>query len=336
MARAPAKSVSDCDAGGTQGALEPPVLVSIVLPTRNRTHVLGRALHSVLAQTVEDFEVLVVDEGSTDDTADVLATIPDRRVRSVRLDDNVGVSRARNVALALARGQWIAFLDDDDEWAPTYLERQLEVAASRPDAEVIYCRARRRNDRTGEDVGVAPTAIRNGSVFRYLVSRWNPGMSCTMVRRSRLLAVGGFDEQLRVVEDCDLWLRLAQQTDFAGTADVLVVLHENLGEQLSGRSELYAGAVAILERRWGAVIEASCGRTAYRRWRTGLLAYLELIRAMRAVEAGRRLEAAYCAGRMLRLLPWSIFSLARALAFAVLGPRRYGRLVDLRERRASK
>lgn len=336
MMHSPATPAPDADTRGAVDGPERPVLVSVVLPTCNRAHLVGRAIRSVLAQTVEDFEILVVDDGSTDGTADVLAASPDRRIRSVRLDDNGGVSRARNTAIALARGQWIAFLDDDNEWVPTYLERQLELAVAWPDAEVVYCRARRRNDCTGQDVGLVPTAIRSGRVFRHLVDRWHPAISCAMVRRSRLSALGGFDEELRVVEDWDLWLRLAQHTVFAGTAEVLVVRHENLGEQLSGQSELYTGALAIIERRWGPVIEAGCGRKTYRRWRAGLIAHLELSRAMRAVEAGRRLEAVCGAGRMSRLLPWSLPFLARALAFTVLGSRRYGKLAMLRERRAGK
>lgn len=321
---------------GAGDPLARPVFVSIVLPTCNRADLVGRAIRSVLTQTVVDFEVLVVDDGSTDTTAQVIAAISDPRIRSLRLDVNGGVSRARNTAITLARGQWIAFLDDDNEWAPNYLERQLALAASRPGADVVYCRARRRNDRTGQDIGLVPTVIRDGPAFRYLVNRWYPAMSSTMVRRERLSAVGGFDEQLRVAEDWDLWLRLGKQTNFAGTPEVLVVRHENenLTGQLSGKHEFYAGAIAIIERRWGPVIEADCGPQTYRHWRSGLIAHLELNRVRRAVEAGRRREAVYWVVRMCRLLPWALPLLARALAFTLIGPQRYARLAALRTRRA--
>jgi glycosyltransferase involved in cell wall biosynthesis len=264
----------------------------------------------VLGQSFGDFEAIVVDDASTDGTADVLTALGDVRIRVLRLADNGGVSRARNAAIAVARGDWVAFLDDDNEWAPTYLERQLALAASRPLAEVVYCRVQRHSDRTGRDMAVVPAAIPQGQVFRHLADRWLPPVSCTMVRRERLVAVGGFDEGLRVAEDLDLWLRLAQQVDFAGTAEVLAVRHEDVGGQLSTRSELYGDAIASLDRRWGPVIEARCGRMVRRRWRAGLLEHQDAMRARRALRAGRRLEAAWCGLRLVRLLPWTISYLA--------------------------
>ena len=180
-----------------------PALVSVVLPTFNRAHLVGRAIASVLAQTAEDLELLVVDDGSIDGTADVLAAVRDPRIHRLRLDVNGGVSRARNAAIAVARGRWVAFLDDDNEWAPAYLARQLALAASRRDAGVVYCRARRHDDRTDRDVGIAPVLVREGSVFCDVVNGWNPPISCTMVHRSTLVASGGFDERLRLAEDLE-------------------------------------------------------------------------------------------------------------------------------------
>ncbi|PYM56358.1 MAG: glycosyl transferase, partial [Candidatus Rokuibacteriota bacterium] len=99
----------------------PPPRVTVAVSTWNRAHLVGRAIASVLAQTFRDIEILVVDDGSTDATPQVLGRIEDCRLRIVRLDRNGGISQTRNTAIRLARGEWLAFLDDDNEWGPEYL-----------------------------------------------------------------------------------------------------------------------------------------------------------------------------------------------------------------------
>jgi len=102
--------------------------VSVILPTYNRSSTLREAMESVLEQTYEDLELIVVDDGSTDDTMDVVQSVRDPRVRYIRLAENRGVSHARNVGLAHARGVWVAFQDSDDLWRPAKLEHQMDVA----------------------------------------------------------------------------------------------------------------------------------------------------------------------------------------------------------------
>ena len=102
--------------------------VSVIVPTRNRRTLLTMTLRSVLRQRDVGFEVIVVDEGSTDDTAEFLAALDDPRVRVIRHDDALGLSAARNRGAAEARGDWLAFIDDDDLWAPDKLARQLRAA----------------------------------------------------------------------------------------------------------------------------------------------------------------------------------------------------------------
>jgi len=307
--------------------MDRPPRVSVAIPTWNRAHLVGRAIRSALAQTFQDFELCVVDDGSTDGTREVVAGMVNARVAYVRHEKNGGISRARNTALARARGEWMAFLDDDNEWAPDYLERQLAFAASRPGAGMVYCRARRHDARASRH-GLVPSTVWEGRVFRHLLKEWVPLMSCALLRRSILIEVGGLDESLGAMEDRDLWMRLAQRTDFAGNPDALVVRHEHLGIQLSRNCQVLARDAAALDRKWGVMVQASCGRLAYRRWRGNLLTNAELCRAMRAAEAGRRGEAARAAWRMARLLPWSGPRTARALALTVLGYPTYRRLVS--------
>jgi glycosyltransferase involved in cell wall biosynthesis len=296
--------------------------VSVAISTWNRSHLVGRAIRSALTQTFEDFELLVVDDGSTDDTPEVLAGVDDARLHRIRHDRNCGISRTRNTALGLAQGEWLAFLDDDNEWAPDYLERQLAFAASRPGAGVVYCRARRRSATSGSEVELPE--LRQGRVFCDLVEGWNPFVSSALIRRAVLLEAGALDERLRATEDRDLWLRLAQRTEFAGASDVLLIRHERHGPQLSRNPDFLTGDAAILAGKWRDAITVACGSRAYRRWQLRLVLWAEQCRVNRATERGEgeRVTAARSAGRLLRLFPGSAPHLAEALGRAILGSRK--------------
>jgi glycosyltransferase involved in cell wall biosynthesis len=299
--------------------------VSVAISTWNRAHLVGRAVRSALSQTFEDFELLVVDDGSTDATPEVLAGLTDARLRRVRHEQNEGISRTRNTAIGLARGEWMAFLDDDNEWAPNYLERQLALAASRPEAGVVYCRVQVRY--AGREAGriEQPDPLWQGQVFPHLVEGWTPFMSGTLIRMSALKDVGGLDEALRASEDRDLFMRLAQRTVFAGMADVLLTRHMRHGPQLSFNTAFQAADAAIAGRKWRGVITALAGGKAYRRWRLRQIMYVEWCRVEDAVAAGagRRSMAAGSAARLVRFLPWSAPHVLEALGLAILGPVRF-------------
>jgi glycosyltransferase involved in cell wall biosynthesis len=295
-------------------------LVTVVISTWNRAHLVGRAIRCALAQTVEDIEVVVVDDGSTDATAVVLAGIDDHRLRRARHEHNHGISRTRNTAIGLARGDWIAFLDDDNEWPPDYLERQLAVAKSRPAAGVVYCRARVRNTESGSE-WLMHDALGQGRVFGHLVAGWHLQMSATIIRRSILIEIGGLDERLRAREDTDLWLRLAQRTDFAGTSQVLLTRNDHHGAQLSRNPEYLTRDAELLRQKWQAAITAACGRMAFRGWHAQgvILAERRTIDHAISTGTGARVAAARCGRRLLPFLPWSASLLTEMLAFAILG-----------------
>jgi GT2 family glycosyltransferase len=305
--------------------------VTVAVCTFNRAHLVGRAIASALAQTFRDIEILVVDDASSDGTPEVLARLDDSRIRIVRLERNGGISRARNTAIAQARGEWLAFLDDDNEWVPKYLDRQLALAESHPESAVVYCRAQCRDERTG-CTWLSPMAIRQGRVFRHLVEdwSWNLLMSCTLLRRSALREIDGLDETLKASEDRDLWFRLAQRTEFTGTPDALVVRHEHTGARLSRNDALLARDGDVLDAKWKTAITATCGRIAYRRWRARLALDVEIVRAINALESGGRLEGARCVGRMVCHAPWSAPAMTRVLAMTVLGLPAYEHLRALR------
>lgn len=112
--------------------------ISIIIPTYNRKSHLGRALESVWGQTESSYEVIVIDDGSTDGTTEWLHS-SHPQVRVIQLSDNQGAAAARNVGIRQAKGQWIAFLDSDDQWLPDYLEAQTQALKQHPDSVLAYC-----------------------------------------------------------------------------------------------------------------------------------------------------------------------------------------------------
>jgi hypothetical protein len=195
--------------------------VSVVIPTYNRERLLGQTLRSALAQRGVDFEILVVDDGSTDGTADDVAALGDHRVRLLRHQRPRGVATARNTGAAAAHGAWVAFLDDDDLWAPDKLARQLDAART-AGGDWVYA-GTVEVDGAGRLLGGAPPPP--PSVLLAQLTRRNPmpaGSSNVMVRATLLAEAGGFDPALRHLADWDLWLRLARQTRPAWVAAPLV------------------------------------------------------------------------------------------------------------------
>jgi glycosyltransferase involved in cell wall biosynthesis len=183
--------------------------VSVVVPTRNRAHLVRLSILSALRQRGVDVEVIVVDDASTDDTAHMVSRLGDRRVRLLRQASNGGVSATRNRGIEEARAEWISFLDDDDLWSPQKLVLQLEALRN---SRRTWAFA---GDVTvGEDLRVrgAPPPPTPEEVMEAL-PRFNPvpsGASNVIVRADALADVGPFDPNLRRTEDWDMWLRLAR------------------------------------------------------------------------------------------------------------------------------
>ena len=186
--------------------------VSVIVPTRNRSRLLPATLGSVLWQRGVDLEVIVVDEGSTDDTPAVLAaaTRRDPRVRSIRHDTPLGVSTARNRGAAEAGGNWIAFLDDDDLWAPDKLMRQLHAAVA-AGCDWAYVGSVSITDSTRIVHGEPPRPPEEivGALRRY--NAIPGGGSNVVVRRATFQRAGPFDTRLRTTEDWEMWIRLARE-----------------------------------------------------------------------------------------------------------------------------
>ena len=182
--------------------------VSVVIPTRNRSTLLALALRSVLQQRDVDLEVIVVDEASTDDTPAVLARIGDPRVRVIRHDRPQGVSAARNRGVADAAAEWVAFLDDDDLWAPDKVGLQLQAARQSGALWVYVGHVNINMDHrvTGGAPPLTPAELVKELPRHNVVPG---GCSGVMVSKRALELAGQFDPRLQPLADWDLWLRLA-------------------------------------------------------------------------------------------------------------------------------
>jgi glycosyltransferase involved in cell wall biosynthesis len=182
--------------------------VSVVIPTRSRSRMLAVALRSALWQRDVNMEVIVVDDGSTDDTEAMVRAVSDSRVHLIREEVPGGVSAARNRGIGAAVGEWVAFLDDDDVWAPDKVVRQLDAAATAGRDWVYAGDVNVDSNLHILDGGPPPPpdeVVASLQRFNAVPS----GASNVVVRADLLAAVGNFDPQLTTNEDWDMWIRLA-------------------------------------------------------------------------------------------------------------------------------
>ena len=211
-----------------------PPRVSVVLPTFNRASLLPRAIESVLGQTFRDFELIVVDDGSTDDTPSVVDRYAEDRVSCIRLERNAGAAAARNVAIRRAAGELVAFQDSDDEWLPENLERHVRTfdeASETSRVDVVYCDMLRvlvdgtTNYHRSPDI--VPGRLVNPDTRFYQV--WMLGILACVIRRACLDVAGLFDESMQSFVDLELFIRLARTARFAHIHEPLVLYHETDG-----------------------------------------------------------------------------------------------------------
>ena len=205
-------------------------VVSVVLPTRDRAELLPRAVASVLGQTFSDFELIVVDDASSDATACVVSAFADPRIAYLRLDAPRGPGAARNVGIRAARGKYVAFQDSDDEWLPDKLARQVDVFDGAPrEVGLVYSRfVRIDGTRTSE---TPPAGFQPGDAgTRRALLRGNFIGTPTVMARAECLAGDGlFDEGLRMLEDWELWLRLSRRCESRFIDETLVRTYRTPG-----------------------------------------------------------------------------------------------------------
>ncbi|MEA5465664.1 glycosyltransferase family 2 protein [Leptothoe sp. PORK10 BA2] len=195
--------------------------VSVIIPAYNSMAFLPKTLNSVLGQTYADFEVLIINDGSTDHITDWAAGLTDSRIKLIN-QENQGCATARNAGVLASNGQYIAFLDADDLWEPTKLEQQVYILDTFLNVGLVNTWISNIDD---EGISIGKIGISNaeGHVWESVIEE-NPIMcgSTPMVRRQCFESVGLFDQNLRSAEDWDMWIRIAEKYEFAVIKEPLV------------------------------------------------------------------------------------------------------------------
>jgi glycosyltransferase involved in cell wall biosynthesis len=279
-------------------------LFSVVIPTFNRARLVRRAIDSVLVQTLGDFEVLVVDDGSTDDTRSVVEGTGDARVRLVSLPTNRGAAAARNAGIAGARGELISLLDSDDEYEPGFLEKTRDaLAGTGPDVGFAWA-GTRWSSRVEKDGLLReqtrrriwnPTFASRHAAWRYCLSHdapWGTSNGVTF-KPSVFAKSGAFDETMLACEDMDLLVRLIRDFDFVVIPECLVIVHDDAPQRVDGHRGNQADAWARMYAKYRDDIRGDADALQF---------FLTIIsRTYR--ESGRRLEASTWSLRLIARRP---------------------------------
>ncbi len=221
------------------------VRVSVVLPTRDHAAFLPRSLGSVLNQSERSLECIVVDDASTDGTAAWLSAVDDPRVRVVRLDRPVGAAAARNRALELAVGRFVAFQDSDDEWLPDKLERQLAAFDASPPPAVVYCGLWIDRDGKRDPAGADLLGDPFTRILAYTGTVTTPTL---VIDRAAVGEELHFDEHLPAMQEWDLLLRIARAHTIACVPDPLYVWYQHGGLRVSDASNQVRARRIIIEK----------------------------------------------------------------------------------------
>ncbi len=227
-------------------------LVSIVIPTYNHAPMLQRALATVVEQTYQNWNAIVVNNFSTDNTLEVVAAFNEPRIQCVNFRNNGVIGASRNEGIALATGKYVAFLDSDDTWFPTKLEQCVEILESGSD---LVCHAEYWIDESGKSrlVAYGPSEAATHHNLIYKGNRIST--SATVVRTALLKEVHGFDvaPELISTEDYDLWIRLAAKSDkFAFISEPLGEYHRHDNNVSANIEKHLAAELALLEKHFSA------------------------------------------------------------------------------------
>jgi len=219
--------------------------VTVIVNLHNGRATLAETVASVIAQTFADWELLVWDDASTDNSAEILTRFADSRIHYFRCETQVPLGQARQRAIEMATGEWIAFLDHDDVWLPHKLKRQLALARAQPDAALIYGRTVRFYPNGSErdyDQAHEYTSLPEGDIFTSLFAdSCYIAMSSAMFRRSAITAIGGIPEAIHIIPDYYLYLEVSHRYPAAAVQEVVCRY------RMHGDSTSHTAAVAVQE-----------------------------------------------------------------------------------------
>jgi glycosyltransferase involved in cell wall biosynthesis len=221
--------------------------VSVIIPTYNAMRYLPETMETALAQTMADFEVIVVNDGSTDSVIEWVAQITDPRVRIIS-QVNQGLSGARNTGVKNAKGEYVAFLDADDLWKPTKLEKQVACMESNPQVGLVYTWTAMA-DQNGKPTGRVIASEAEGDVWQQLIEF---NMVCCgstpLIRRSCFEQIGSFAADVSPSDDWDMWLRIATQYKFGVVKEPLILYRQHPGNSSKNLQRMLETSRILIER----------------------------------------------------------------------------------------
>ncbi len=220
--------------------------VSVIIPTYNRASLISQAIDSVLAQTFKDYEIIVIDDGSTDNTQEIRKKF-DGRINTI-CQANQGIAQTRNQGIRQAQGSYIAFLDSDDFWTPEKLQEQVKVLDQNPRVGIVYGRMPIINEK-GETIGMKPAGV-SGKNLKELLELWGDIPTSTVLARKACFDQAGlFDTQLESMEDIDMWIRIAEHYDLYEIEHKVLAYYRRHGQQITQNMvKVYEGLVKIFTK----------------------------------------------------------------------------------------
>ena len=225
--------------------------VSIIIPTYNRAHLIKRSLQSVLKQDYPNFEIIVIDDASTDNTEYIVKELDDVRVIYIQHSFNKGANAARNTGIRAATGEYIAFQDSDDEWLPDKLTKQIEAFKTAPtDVGVVYTACWRIEGTERTYTPSKDVLVKDGFLHNELLKRNFITMPSLLVKKECLKEVGLFDEALPRLQDWELFLRLSNRYQFLFIDEALVNAYHTPGSITSNQKALADALVLMLEKHY--------------------------------------------------------------------------------------
>jgi glycosyltransferase involved in cell wall biosynthesis len=279
--------------------------VSIIVPTYNRGRLIARSVKSVLNQTYQDFELIIVDDASTDNTEEVVSSFNDKRIRYVRHKENRGEAAARNTGIKAARCDYIAYQDSDDEWLPEKLAKQMKLLEdASPEVGVIYTGFWKTENHRKTYIPFSWVNQKNGDIHKELLKGNFIGSPVVLIKKDCFNRVGLFDERLCNLVDWEMWLRISKQYHFRCVDEPLVIAHYDSDNVSDNPDNLIDALELVLEKNRNEFKKEK--RLLARHW----INIGDLLVAKGEVKKGRRyiIDA-------LRLYPFSM----RLLSAAFLG-----------------
>lgn len=270
--------------------------VSVILPTYNRAHLVGRAIQSVLNQTFQDLEIVVVDDASTDNSEEIVKNFSNPNIKYHRHESNRGANAARNTGISIAKGEYIAFNDSDDEWLPTKLEKQVIIIENtEDDIGIVYSGFYQIIGNVKSYVPSVSIKKKDGNIYKSLLYGNFVTTQTVLIKRECFEKVGFFDEELPRLQDWELWLRISKNYKFKFIDEPLVIANLQPNSISNDRNALNVALKLIINKHFEDEELPSQIRSLH---------HLELARSL--YFSGRKKEAKVCYYKAVKLNPYDL------------------------------